>query len=888
MIRIIKCGLVLGLVLVAGRLHAEDATIESVSQRFASGAIEEVPNFQKHVAPLFGRLGCNGRACHGSFQGRGGFRLSLFGFELDSDYDALRDKEGPRIDVKDPAESLILVKPTDQELHEGGKRYDKDGWQYHIFRKWIEGGAQHEKGQFVALNQLVIEPAEIQFNGKDESVQLRAIAVWEDGTREDVTPLCRFRTNDDQIAIVDVDGRVKSNQSGDTHVIVFYDKAVVPVAVMRPVSDLVGSQYPRVSTPTKVDELVVAKLRKLGIVPSHDADDLTFLRRLSLDMTGTLPSPEEIREFLADASPDKRMARIEAFLETPAFAAWWTTKLCDWTGNNGSQLANVAVDQNATRDWYDWIYERVNRNAPYDEIVEGIVLGTSRQGSESYRDYCNAMGKIYKKDSDHSMADRETLPHFWARRNFRTPEERVIGFSYSFLGIRIQCAQCHKHPFDKWTKEDFADFRGFFSPIVFNQRGSDRKTYDKMLADLKIDPKEVKGGQLRRELVKKLKNGEAIPFPEVYVDMRRLQRGRESAKGKILGEEEVELADYKDPRIALIDWMKSPENPYFAKALVNRVWAAYFGRGIVEPPDDLNLANPPSNAPLLEYLSQEFVKHDFDMKWLHRTICNSATYQRDWRPNKTNSLDKKHFSHAIPRRLDAEQVYDAVLAATTDRKRNFELREHLDGRAIAHPGPGRNARDPLSFTLTVFGRSIRESNCDCDRSADPNLLQTVFLQNDQNMLAMIERGGWVNELTGRKTRSRNGPSPAAIAAAKKRQAVLRKRLVDTQKQIKALAGKNSKATTERKARLSKQMEALRKQLAAINKQVSRTGNADNEKKVDVIAVVQEAYLRTLSRPPNSDEAATAIDFIRESESPALGLEGLLWALINTKEFIVNH
>jgi hypothetical protein len=173
--------------------------------------------------------------------------------------------------------------------------------------------------------------------------------------------------------MVDVDGRVKSNQSGDTHVIVFYDKAVVPVAVMRPVSDLVGSQYPRVSTPTKVDELVVAKLRKLGIVPSHDADDLTFLRRLSLDMTGTLPSPEEIREFLADASPDKRMAKIEAFLETPAFAAWWTTKLCDWTGNNGSQLANVAVDQNATRDWYDWIYERVNRNAPYDEIVEGIV-----------------------------------------------------------------------------------------------------------------------------------------------------------------------------------------------------------------------------------------------------------------------------------------------------------------------------------------------------------------------------------------------------------------------------------------------------------------------------------------------------------------------------------
>ncbi len=885
------------LLLMAGSGVADESIWPPITERFASGATDEVPHFQKHVAPLFSRLGCNGRACHGSFQGRGGFRLTLFGYELDTDYDALRDKESPRIDLQNPAESLILVKPTDEDMHEGGKRYDVDGWEYHVLRKWIEAGAPHEKGKLLHLKSLVVEPAEIQFRQKDETVRLRAVAVWADGTREDVTPLCRFQSNDDQVATVTADGVVRSLETGDTHVVVFYDKAVVPIPVMRPVSRFVGADYPEVDTPTHIDKLVVARLKKLGIIPSQVTDDLTFLRRISLDLTGTLPSPEEIRSFLADRSPDKRAAKIEELMETPAYAAWWTTRLCDWTGNSGTQLVNVTPGQRAAQDWYDWIYRRVEQNVPYDEIVEGLVLGKSREEGESYREYCEAMTRIYGGDKKASFADRSTLPHYWARRNFRSPDDRVIGFAYSFLGIRIQCAQCHKHPFDQWSKDDFAQFRGFFQSVTFSARGSDRREYNRLLQSLDIDPKNKNGGQLRRELVKRLRQGQVVPFPEVFVNQPKAKRGKQGAKrrpgrnrqAKLLGAEVVDLSQYEDPRVALMDWLRRPDHPYFAKALVNRVWASYFGRGIVEPSDDLNLANPPSNGPLLDYLTREFVRRGYDLKWLHRTICNSATYQRDWRPNETNLHDEKHFSRALPRRLDAEQVFDAVLAATADTKHNHALKQTLSGRAIATPGPGRNRRrNPLDYSLTLFGRSTRESNCDCDRSSDPNLLQIVYLQNDSDVLGRIRNGGWVAEVTGRKAQpKRDNAKNKAAAIAQRRAANLQKRLTQLQKQLRVVRKKPGQR--KQAIRLQRQVTQVRKALADAKKQLPKASSkAESELKWSLPRAIEDAYLRSLSRPPTPDEAAIATDFIHESKSPAEGIEGLLWALINTKEFIVNH
>ncbi|MGH7127069.1 MAG: DUF1549 domain-containing protein, partial [Planctomycetaceae bacterium] len=423
--------------------------VASIPERFApeAGDTTEVPDFQRHVVPLMGKLGCNGRSCHGSFQGQGGFRLSLFGYDFKMDHENLTAGDEPRVNLDSPTDSLILKKPTGDELvHGGGHRMDVGSWKYRVFRKWIEGGAKPVAEDAATLDRLEITPSEMVFAVAGETVQLRVVAKWSDGTREDVTPLCRFQTNNSQVAEITQDGLVTALEPGDTHVVVFYDAGVVPVPVMRPVSDLAGKNYPDVPTPTKVDELVIAKLRKLGIVPSDLADDAEFLRRVRLDLTGTLPSPREVEAFLADSSADKRSRKIDELLETPAYAAWWTTRLCDWTGNSDDQLNNVTPQRNqASQDWYDWIDQRVEQNVPYDELAAGIVLAASRDEGESFRDYCKTMTEIYGGESDETFADRDSMPHYWARRNFRRPDERAIGFAYTFLGIRIQCAQCHKH-----------------------------------------------------------------------------------------------------------------------------------------------------------------------------------------------------------------------------------------------------------------------------------------------------------------------------------------------------------------------------------------------------------------------------------------------------------
>ena len=287
---------------------------------------------------------------------------------------------------------------------------------------------------------------------------------------------------------------------------------MVPVPVIQPVTDLAGEKYPEVETPTKVDQLVIQKLRKLGVVPSEAASDAEFLRRLRLDMTGTLPSPAEVKAFLADSSPDKRSKKIDELLETPEYAAWWTTKLCDFTGNNELALNNVTpMRGRAGNEWYQWIYQRIADNRPYDELAAGIILGTSRDKGESYTEYCESMSKIYQGDPE-DFAERESMPYYWARRDIRQPEEKTIAFAYSFMGMRIQCAQCHKHPFDVWSKEDFEGFQNFFENIIASNNSSPdaRDEYQEIMD--KLETKELRGNQLRREYAKFLEQGKTIPF----------------------------------------------------------------------------------------------------------------------------------------------------------------------------------------------------------------------------------------------------------------------------------------------------------------------------------------------------------------------------------------
>ncbi|MDA1050822.1 MAG: DUF1549 domain-containing protein [Planctomycetota bacterium] len=874
---------------------ADDA-IAAINQRFASADVQETPNFQKHVVPLFGRLGCNGRACHGSFQGRGGFRLSLFGYDFQADHDAIFNEDSPRVDRENPLASLILAKPIDEDVHEGGKRYEKDSWQFHVIRRWIEGGAEFKKEQVQKLTELKIVPNEILLSKTGEEVQVKAIAIWEDGSQEDVTPLCRFQSNDDQVAEIDQNGLVTATNRGDTHLVISYDKAVVPVPVIRPVTDLVGDKYPQVAARTKVDELVIEKLRKLGVVPSEVCGDAEFLRRVRLDLTGTLPTAEEVKAFLTDEDSNKRGKKVDQLLETPAYAAWWTTKLCDFTGNNTQNLNNVSSvgrEHPPTQDWYDWIYRRVEQNVTYDKIVEGIVASNNMPPGQSYTEYCKMMSDVYRED-DKSYADLPAMEYYWSRRDFNNNmEARAIGFAYSFMGLRIQCAQCHKHPFDVWSKDDFHQFKNFFAriqPAARNAPREYRDEYNKLVKELGIEGK--RNNELQRELPALLKEGKTIPFGAITTSNRLLRTNNPDEEypkfddGKLLGGDVVDVMKVDDPRKVVMDWLRGADNPFFAKAFVNRTWAAYFNAGIVNPPDDLNLANPPSNKALLDHLSKGFIESGFDMKWVHRTIANSDTYQRSWQPNDTNKLDERNFSRAVPRRLPAEVAYDAIQQATASNAKAKSLCDSIDGRAIAIAGASaRNGgNNGPAFALAVFGKSTRESNCDCDRSSEPSLLQTVFLQNDRDVLGLVDanRGTWLDGVA----RDLKPQPTTDDAATGRKSASLESQLKAAETQLQRFKKANNE---QQVAKAERRISQLEKQLNESNASIAKVTTQPHESADEkVTSYIVDAYLRTLSRYPQQSELTRSVAYVQEANDPVEGLGDILWALINTKEFIVNH
>ncbi|MEO6809243.1 MAG: DUF1549 and DUF1553 domain-containing protein, partial [Isosphaeraceae bacterium] len=699
-----------------------DALVRPVSERFAVPEVKEVPDFQRHVLPLMGRLGCNGRACHGSFQGQGGFQLSLFGYDFKMDHDALLKKDSGRVDPEAADLSKVLQKPTLTIPHKGGKRMELDSWQYQVLFHWIDGGA---KGVTEAshFERLEVTPAEIVFQREGETVPLHVIAHWADGTREDVTCITRFRTNNESIAEIDENGVVTSKGQGDTHVVAFYDNGVAATQVILPVSDRVGPTYPDVPTPTKIDELVVAKLRKLGIVPSELCTDEEFLRRVSLDLTGTLPTPKEVETFLADPSSNKRAAKVDELLERPTYAAWWATQLCDITGDSRRNFQGQVASEEMARHWYEWIERRVKENTPYDELVAGIVLGTSREPGQDFDDFIKQQSTYYRDKDPVDFATRDTMPYFWAKRNARKAEEKALNFSYTFLGVRLECAQCHKHPFDQWTQDDFNRFTAFFDGVRYGTPADARQRTKELTESFDL-PKN--GGQARKQLDLLVRKGKVVPWQEVYVIPRKPaarpgKKKQAKVTGasrvitpKVLGGDVVDLEGSQDPRKPLMDWMRSPENPYFAKAFINRVWASDFGSGIVNPPDDMNQANPPSNAALLDYLTGEFVARGFDMKWLHREVLNSQTYQRSWRSNDTNGLDERNFSRAVIRRLPAEVLIDAMAQANADSDALARVSTDLKDRAIGpNAGGGGIGRRGGDYASRVFGTSTRDSNCDC-------------------------------------------------------------------------------------------------------------------------------------------------------------------------------
>ncbi|MCG8648519.1 MAG: DUF1549 and DUF1553 domain-containing protein [Pirellulales bacterium] len=779
------------------------------SQRFATAEASEVPDFQRHVVPLLGRLGCNGRSCHGSFQGQGDFRLSLFGYDFKMDHDGIKAnaawRKGPRIDVRNPNNSLILQKPLQQVDHEGGARFSLGSWEHHLLHRWIKAGAKGV-GQPRELARLEVEPREVVFDAQQKDAQLRVIAVWQSGQREDVTPLCRFRTNDDSVVTIDSNGRLQSQGAGDSHVIAFYDNGVGAVPVLRPLDS--GKRPSAAVLPANsvidsggIDSFIQAKLDKLGIVAAPSCSDTEFLRRVSIDLTGTLPTPGEIEAFLSDADSNKRNRKIDELLQRPAYAAWWANKLCDFTGCNPNQQAELGQETSA--QWYMWIYARLRENMPYDELVERIVLATSRRPGQSYDDYAAEVSGYFRDRAPNDFSQRESMPHYWTRRSMQKPAEAAQAFAHNFLGIRLQCAQCHKHPFASWTQDDFQQFSHFFDTLNFGVPPSSQSRYRELAREVGLSVRDhQKGAAVRSDVLRQAQKGRTIPWREIYVQPRD-----ETQTLRLLRSETVSLAGADDPRQPIMRWMKEPGNPWFARAFVNRVWASYFHVGIIDPPDDLNPANPPSHPDLLNWLAEGFVRQNYDMKWLHRQITSSQTYQRSWRPNETNRDDRHNFSRAIPRRMPAEVVYDSVKQAVAANDQLAQVRTDLTRRAIGHL----SMRLAGTYAMQVFGKPDRAVNCDCERVNQPTLLQAVFLQNDPIIEQRLEQSGWL----------------ADIAA----------------------------------------------------------GEA-TEFDVDQQSLVRQAWLRTLSRPPNQDESARALDHFKQTDSTVEGLRDLLWALLNTKEFVL--
>lgn len=815
-----------------------------------SGAKE--PSFRRHILPLLGRAGCSARECHGSFRGQGGFQLSLFGYDFEADHKELtQDAEGGeaevRVNLNEPERSLLVMKPTLQMKHKGKERIVKGSWEHRLMLHWITSGAKDDSAKTGEFEQLEVSPREIVFAKAGERTEIKVIARWKDGTVEDVTRLTRFRSNDESVAAISDTGLIESKGAGDTHVVAFYDNGVAPIPVMLPVSESVGPKYPTVRAPTKVDELVAAKLRKLGIVPSETCSDTEFLRRASLDVAGTLPTPADVTKFLADKTPDKRARKIDELLDSSGHAAWWATKLCDFTGNSARQIFSEGVtDLNGefARQWWDWLYARVAKNEPYDKLVAGIVLATSRAPGQSYKDYALEMVSYLRREGRANFAQRETMPHFWARKNVQKPEDRALAFAHAFLGVRIECAQCHKHPFDQWTKADYVQFQQFFEPVRYDS--NIRRDDDVNFVTVTKEVRAAAGGgremqmQMRDaqsdEIRRRIDAGQVIPIHEVYIANRNprspaARRNTQAYSGrvltpKLLGGEKVLLSEYADPREPLMLWLRSKDNPFFARAFVNRVWATYFHRGLVEPADDINLANPPVNAELMDYLADDFIAHGYDMKRLHRLILNSDTYQRSWRPNGTNELDERNFSRFVLRRLPAEVLLDAMTlaGAASDHQRSFtddvserQIGPQVTAFGLAEAFAGRNLPD---YALTIFGKPARETNCDCERMSAPTLLQALYTRNDPEMLARIE--------------GRRDEMPAWISEL-------------------------------REANRSRQIDAAR-----------------------LDQIIAEVFLRTVSRPPTVEEMLDARADVAKAGDPIDGVRDLLWVMLNTREFTVNR
>lgn len=707
--------ILIALCLVAASASGNEM-VENPAERWSSDGPGGTPEFSRHILPLIGKAGCNNRNCHGSFQGQNGFQLSLFGSDPAADWQELAQEDngdGPRVNVADPDASLALLMPTSDDEHGGGQRFEAGSWQYRMLRQWIAAGALYEPKTESRIVRLDITPAEIVMHAGDEPAPLRLIAEFSDGTREDVTALTTFASRDESVTEVFEDGSVSALRSGDTAIVATFGPEVTTSQVLVPRNDD-GAPFPEFAPINNVDALVLAKLRKLNVRPSELATDEVFVRRVYLDMIGKLPAPDEVRQFLNDGSADKRRRLIDSLLSRPEYAQYWGLIFSDITGNQG-----INPHPQVSHLWQSWLEDKLARNWPYDKIVGGILTATSLEGRprEALLAEIDAVRNNMEIDPEMPYrwtskydngvyARRETLDLYWLRIPNRKPDRVALQTAAAFLGVRLDCAQCHKHPFDRWTSQDFEQFQSFFRFIQYRYAPT--------------------GGELPR------KGRICYGRDEIVVGMnKRWKNVVQRYPPKLLGGDEVSYEDGEDPRVALWKWMRQPDNPYFARTIVNRIWAHYFGTGLVEPIEDFSNGNPPSNPRLLDWLTRDFIDSGFDLKHLHRTIAGSRTYQFSWVPNDSNRTDRRSYSHALFRRLPAEVLVHAIETVT-----GVPYRFNYTPRGAVPITYASTLRMP--YPLELFGRGRRKQACgNCERTSDPALNQALYLLTDSDITDRI-------------------------------------------------------------------------------------------------------------------------------------------------------
>ena len=716
----------------------------------ASHVGENLPiNFPNQVVPVFTKLGCNSGGCHGKASGQNGFKLSLLGFEPDYDYMVLvKESRGRRLFPAAPSQSLFLTKATGAVPHGGGTKMDADSDEYKIVRRWIASGMPYGEPTDPVVTKISVTP-EHRILDRRSGQQFAAYAHYSDGTVEDITRRALYESNDPEIAVVDGQANVTTlGMSGEAAIMARYQGHV---AVFRATVPL-GVKTPDWAFPenTIADKFTAKKWRELGLVPAELSTDAAFIRRATLDITGRLPTPDQVTAFVADANPNKREVLVDKLVDSPAYADFFAGKWADILrvkrGNDKDRAAGTFA-------FHGWIREAMARDVPYNEFVRGVLTASG---------------------------DETTSPPTVWYKDLKTPEQFVDDVAQVFLGQRLACANCHHHPFEKWSQDDYWGLAAFFGRV----------------------------GRKTLPVVGEAKATSQVIFTSAAGSVTN-KRTNQPAPITPLDGEPMTLTAEDDPRQALADWMTSPENPFFAKAVANRYWAHFFGRGIVDPLDDMRVTNPPTNPELLDALSKTLVDSDFSLKTLVKTICKSRTYQLSAVPNEWNRHDKQAYARYYPKRLPAEVLLDAVdqVTASPTNFGGLPRDEFAPSRAVQLPDESYR-----SYFLDVFGRPARSSACECERVSEANLAQALHLLNSDEVQNKVGSG------SGRA---------AQLANPK-----------DTR--------------------------------------------SDEEK-------VTELFLWAFARKPTAEDLSAALGHIGENaDTKKTAYENIVWALLNTKEFVFNQ